>query len=446
MAVLVVAARFAAVGSDSYWLVALGRDILRGGAIPDGVPFAAAPSAGWPNVLVVAELLLTAVAYPGPWGLVALQLVVDALVLVLLAAAARRAGASDGATAVVTALAALGSLPALVSVKLQVLSLLCFVALLALLRAEHHRPSRRIWLLVPLVAGWGNLHGAVLMGLAVAGCYLALSRLRRAPVQTVAVGLACVAALFANPALVRTGSYYVGVLGNEAAQRGTQLWARPSFGDPFDVLLLASGAALLLLALRSRPPLWELVAMLGLAGATVTSARHGVWLLLAALVPAARALTRRPNGADGADGAPRADGTDRVPPVVAVAGLAALVTVTAVIVSGRGPSLSPSNDPRLLDTVAQVARGRVVLADEPLAESLAAAGSTVWLSNPIDAFARRDQAAFLDFLSGTGGTALGQVDVVAVTSGSPADALVAGSSRFRRVAQVAGSSVYDAAG
>ncbi len=56
--------------------------------------------------------------------------------------------------------------------------------------------------------------------------------------------------------------------------------------------------------------------------------------------------------------------------------------------------------PGLVAAVAEVAADRAVLAPEPLVERLAAEGLTVWLSNPIDAFSRADQAAYLDFLDG----------------------------------------------
>jgi hypothetical protein len=313
-----------------------------------------------------------------------------------------------------------------------VFSLVFFAVLLALLRAEHSRPSRRVWLLVPLVAVWGNLHGAVLMGVAVVGAYLVCSRLRVRPGESVGVGLAVLAALFLNPAHVHTVTYYLGVLGNEAARRGTELWARPDLGNAFDLLLVVTGVALGLLAVRSRPPLWEIVAIVGLAAATVSSSRHGVWFLMVCLAPAAGGLTRRPH-------AEAAGPTIR--PVLA--GVISIALAAAVVVAGRLPSLNPSGDAAVLSLVEQTARGRIVLADEPLAESLAADGVTVWLSNPIDAFGRPDQAAFLDFLSGGGTTALDLVEVVAVRSSSPADALVATQGRFHRVAQVGGWSVYD---
>jgi hypothetical protein len=116
VAAVVFFALFVSIGADTYWAVALGRDILGRGSVPDGVPFAAADSSGWPNVPVLGELALAGLAAPGPVGIVAAQLIFDVIALVLLAGGARRAGASDGATAVSLTLVVIGALPALASV------------------------------------------------------------------------------------------------------------------------------------------------------------------------------------------------------------------------------------------------------------------------------------------------------------------------------------------
>ena len=46
------------IGADARWLAALGRIIVDRGEIPERVPYASAPSAGWHNVPVLAELTL----------------------------------------------------------------------------------------------------------------------------------------------------------------------------------------------------------------------------------------------------------------------------------------------------------------------------------------------------------------------------------------------------
>jgi hypothetical protein len=154
------------------------------------------------------------------------------------------------------------------------------------------------------------------------------------------------------------------------------------------------------------------------------------------LAPAALGITRRVRSEGAAPG---------IHPALAGGLSVAVAAASAFIVAGRQPTINPSTDATLLSVVEQTARGRVVLADEPLAESLAAEGITVWLSNPIDAFGPADQAAFLDFLSGNGLAALDQAEVVAVRTSSSADTLVAAQTRFDKFAEVAGWSVYQAA-
>ncbi len=434
-----LAARFVTVGADTYWAVAMGRAIVRTGGVPDGIPFAAAPSTGWPNAPVLAELALAALAAPGPIGIVVAQLVVNAVALVLLASGARRLGTGDGPTAATLALMSVGALPALGSVKLQLFSVALFPLLLILLRREHDRPSRAVWWVLPLLALWGNLHGAVLLGVGVTGAYLAFSRLRMRPLETVVVGLVCLLALFANPALGRTLTYYAGLLGNEAARRGTELWARPNPSSLFDLLLIVAGIVLVAAALWARPPLWEVVAILGLVVGTATSARHGVWLLMLCVAPAARRFTH----------------TREVPSPTSTSrhGIAVAATVAVIgsglLLASRLDSLNPSGRPAIVAAVRQAAGDTVVLADEPLAESLAAEGVRVWMSNPLDAFAQADQAAYLDFVSGAAGNstrALDASDVVVVRSGGGPDALVTRDARFAPVGQVEGYLIYGRAG
>jgi hypothetical protein len=79
-------------------------------------------------------------------------------------------------------------------------------------------------------------------------------------------------------------------------------------------------------------------------------------------------------------------------------------------------------------------------------ESLAAEGVRIWLSNPIDAFSRPDQAAYLDFVSGTSTgnsqALLNAAEVVVVRTGGPADGLASSTSRIAPMRSVAGWTVY----
>jgi hypothetical protein len=425
---------FVRVGADCYWLVAMGRAIVHEGAVPVGVPFAEAPSGAWPNVLVLAELVMSGVHALGPAGLPVLQLVVDLAALSLVALGARKLGAGETPVALVLLVVALGSLTSLVIVRLQVFSLIPFATLLLVLRSQHARPTARVWWVPPLLALWSNLHGAVLVGLAVTGAYLVASRLRIHPGETVLLGCATLVAPLVTPAGWRTVQYYLGVLDNEAARRGSDLWARPDPSHPFDLLLILAGVLLIALAVRVRLPVWEYLAVAGLALGTATAGRYGVWLLMFTAAPAATALGvgRRDRSAIKA----RIGRASLVMPAV----VAVLPIAFAAL---RAPDTLPA-EPAVVAAVTETASGRTVLAPEPLVESLAVAGARVWVCDPIDAFEPEDQAAYLNFLSGSRGgrAALEDVDVVAVENGSRSELLVKGDSRFTASRSVDDWTIY----
>ena len=217
------------MGADTYWAVALGDAARAVRGVPDGIPFLVTAVPDWPNPLVLGETLLS-LAERFPSGLPILGVVVVAVALLVVAAQAHFVGRT---AALPVAATVVGTASALVVVRLPSLSLVPFVLLCALLRAEHERRSRRIWLVVPLLALWSNLPaGGFVIGLALVGVHLALSRLRCEPMVAVLVGLAAVAATLVNTAGLRTVAYVVGVFANEAARRGTDLWARPDLTAP----------------------------------------------------------------------------------------------------------------------------------------------------------------------------------------------------------------------
>jgi hypothetical protein len=407
----------ATVGADSRWLAALGRLIVEGGGIPRGIPFASAPTEHWPNTLVLAELVFDGLERAlGDRGLVVAQLIAVAGALGLLARDARIGGATSQGIVSSLALAALGALASLAVVRVQMFSLVLFPLMVAVLRAEARAPSRRIWLAPLLLVVWSNLHGAALSGLVLLYVYLALSRFRQDRRTAVAVALAALPALCLTPAGIRTVSYYHGLVTNLAAQRGVGQWA-PLGSSPLDWVLVLAALLLLARVWRVRPAIWERAMIALLAVLTVKAGRDGVWLLFF-LAPVAARRTRV-----------RRDWNGLVPLGAALAIVLLVADVARAPVGGAAP--------QLISRAVGLAQGTPILADGIPAEQVALRGGRIWAGNPIDAFSRRVQAAYLDWLDGAAGgrvaLAVPRVRVVIAGSGSAAARLTAASGIFRAV-------------
>jgi hypothetical protein len=378
-----VSALLALPGADSLWLVAFGRAVVHGHGFSDAVPYAPAPTHAWGNVPAASEILFWALhGIGGTTALAAANVAAVFVGFTVLGRTMRASGAEQGGAALALLLVAAGSLGALVVIRAQLFSIAAFPLLLALLYSETQRPSRRVWLLLPLLAVWSSLHGAVLAGAFVAGTWLVLERARRRPRQAVAVLVLVPFAICATPALAQTPRYYADVLGNVAARRSFGLWAPVSF-DVLGVALVVAALVLGVLALRARPALWELVALAGLALLAARSARGGVWLLMLAAVPAARQVPL-----------PRLEVRSRV--AVAMVGVAAILAIVGL--ADAGSRARPGS--RVVERAIVLSREAPILAEPFLAERVAAGGGRVWIANPIDAFATRAQAGWIDWLQG----------------------------------------------
>lgn len=424
-----VVGHFVTIGADARWLAALGHVIVARGAIPRGIPFAAAPTGHWANTLVLAELIFNAL---GARGLLFAEIVAVAAAMSLLARDARAGGAPAQRIGPVLALVAVGAFTSLAIARVQLFSLVLFPLLVLLLRVEHRRPSNRIWLALPLLALWSNLHGAALSGLLVLWGYLLLSRVRARDerIRSVVVGALAPVALCLTPAGVRSVDYYHGLLTNVAAQRGAGQWA-PLGLSAVDLLLIGVGLLLAVRAVRARPPLWELAVALVLAALTVKAARDGVWLLMF-LAPVAAWGPR-----------PRRDWRGLLP---LGALLAAALLVLDVVQAPDAGGAPPSAVARAI----RFAHGTPILADAIGAEQVADAGGRIWAGNPIDAFSHTVQSEYVDWVDGQAGgraaLAIPSVHVVLVTAGSAAAALTERDPRFRLVRRDGDADLFTRAG
>ena len=420
------------VGADARWLSALGAAIAHARSLPHEIAYAAVPSSGWHDSPALGQLLFHALdALLGDPGLVVLQVVAVAVALGALMLDLRRADARDAAAAVGLVAIVVAAPATFLVVRVQLFSLALFPVLLVLVRREAGFRTGRIWLAVPLLALWANLHGGVLVGYAMLTAYLVLHRARRAPVETAALLAASSAALVATPALLHTISYYRGVIGSEAAAQHYGLWSRLSLHDPFDVAFLVVALPLVALALRSRLPLWELVLLAAFSAMSVAAHRNGIWLLFLAFTPAVRAF-----------------GTSRRPVLAPRLALACCTVPLAIGLVGlsHGPNPDGASNALLIRAV-HAANGSPILADPLDAERLAADGARIWIGNPLDAFPRADQRLYLDWIRGLpGGDALLRppVRVVVVDRGGAAQRRLVEQGSFRELARDDRAVVYTA--
>ena len=298
--------------------------------------------------------------------------------MAVLALDMRRDDAADAPSALVLLLVAVAASQSLLVVRGQLFSLALFPVVVLVLRDQARLPSQTIWVLPPLFALWSNLHGGVLVGIAVAGAYLLFHRLRRTPGTAIAVLVASLAAVLRHAVAPR----HAPLLPGRPRERGRRRARR------------ALGAALARHAARHRilrrrgatrargaclaAEAWELVALTGLAAMTVQAGRNAVWLVVFAAVPAARWLT----------------GTRewRIRPPRFVTGVLAAMLALLLAV-GLGRAVAPPGAGDALRARAALEAGSApILADDINAEALALDGRLVWIANPLDAFDARRPA------------------------------------------------------
>ncbi len=412
------AAAFGVVGADARWLAAIGSAIADGHLV-HSVPFATAPTSGWVNPTVLGELVFHWLwAVLGDRGLVLAQVVAVLAGFGALARGLRREAADGAAAAAALFFVLVGSLPAVLVARNQLFSLALFPLLLLLLERESRSPSRRIWLAVPLLVLWANLHGAVLVGYALLAVYIVLARWRALPVL-----VAATLALCATPELWHTPRYYASVSENEAARMGVGLWS-PLGVSPADLLLVV--AAVTLLGIAAVPQArrwytWEVVAVVGLAAASVHAARLGTWLLFVAAYPAVRSV--------------RARKPSTVP-----------VLVQAVLVLAVVGGLVHAPFDAGSRTLAKIAArtGFPVLAEPVPAEQVAVAGGAIWVANPLEAFRHPDQRLYLDWAAGKarGSAAVGHARLVLVLRDSAAGRAAARDLRLVAVRRTTNAVLY----
>ena len=187
------------------------------------------------------------------------------------------------------------------AVRAQAISYLMFVPFFALLCRESRRPTRRVWLALPVLVLWANLHGAVLVAAALVGLLGLLDVFDRRFARGVGLMAGASLSIFATPYGFGILDYYRSTMGNPLFKKYITEWASPKLvswvGVPF---FLSAAVAIALVAryprLLSRFEILALgVTLLG----GMTAERSVVWYAYAALLLLPRVLDRawpaRPN-------------------------------------------------------------------------------------------------------------------------------------------------------
>jgi hypothetical protein len=189
---------------DLWGHVRFGGDTIAAHGVPRVAPYSFTADRPWINHEWLAECLMY-VAYVGAGGtgLILLKIVlligmVGAVVFVL-----RRCAIPPIAADALCGLVLIATLPQATDVRPQLFSLVLFAWLLALLSRSAEGRHSLLWLVVPMMALWANLHGGWLAGVGTVVLWAAVGLMTNAPAPERAIAcviaVAAVAATLANP-------------------------------------------------------------------------------------------------------------------------------------------------------------------------------------------------------------------------------------------------------
>ena len=276
------------VAQDGWMALVSGREIARHGLPWHDTLTVWSHGRGWTDQQWLAQLALYGIERIA--GIRLLMLLNTALNMGTFVAAAVLARRRASALAVtwIGVLALAAYFPAAIVMRPQSLAYPLFLAVLALLLADARRPSKRVYLCLPSLVLWANLHGSVTVGAAVVSAY-GLWRLgARQEGHSRAFGSFFLLfgpwlTVLASPYALSLPSYYEHFAINGHLGRYVAEWAPTT-------LTLSNAPAYLLVLVgawlcgRGRASKLEIVVFAGIALLSFTAVRNVVWLALAALV------------------------------------------------------------------------------------------------------------------------------------------------------------------
>jgi hypothetical protein len=314
---------------DLTYHVRLGEQLLHGSFPRTDLFTFSAAGAAWTDQQWLAQMILALVHRAGGWNTVLLlKAGMIGVTFGLVFAACRASGASARAAAGLTVASYLMSSENL-GMRPQLFAVPLFAATLWISCTRRQHP-RRQWAIPVIVAIWANVHGSFVLGPLLVGLDWLEDRHDRSPGsrQTLAVGLASLAATLLTPFGWRVWTYTVEIGANHTITRLVSEWEATTIRSLAGAGLFASVAFVVwILARRSPAVPWPtLLRLLVFLVIALPAIRGVIWWALAAPVIVAGLL--RPRRVP-ADPLTEADlrGSPLVNRVMAVVLLAALVVV-----------------------------------------------------------------------------------------------------------------------
>ena len=265
-----------------------GEDILRTGAIPttDTYTFTAAGER-WLDQNWGTQVVLALVFRIAGWtGLAILRAALVGIVFGSVLAACRRLGVGDRTAALLT-LGAFVVASFTLALRPQLFGIAIFALILLLTTYRRDRP-RLLWLAVPLIALWANIHGSFVLGIGLLGLVWIGDLRGGGRSRHLALAVAAVSAVAAslNPAGLELWRYAAGIATSPTITSRITEWQPPDLRSGQGLVFY--GSALIVsafLARRSRPAPWPTLLMLGVFFLFAVLAVRGLawWPLVAAI-------------------------------------------------------------------------------------------------------------------------------------------------------------------
>jgi hypothetical protein len=218
---------------DLWGHLAFGRLILTQGHLPPRDIYSySATGLPWHDHEWLSEVVLALCwSSLGVVGLKLMKLAATAAMMTLLALGAAETGAPMPLQLIVLTTGALAIAP-MIQFRPQLFDFVALSALLLLLARESYRRAGRLWLAIPILAFWANLHGGFFVGLAVLAMYTAVTAiedlaagdgLKRAT-HLGAVTAGCFLATLLNPDGINNWFTVVHTLGNPLTRAIVSEW------------------------------------------------------------------------------------------------------------------------------------------------------------------------------------------------------------------------------